>query len=129
MLAFKGRKIAVSTARTVSLGLLLLSLLAGAAITLIVSRGRRLDEAALIHRRYHSLLVVVHPISTAPGRPLVDVTEFPTLVKLAERYGLLILTWTRSGVETFVVQDENTTYRYRTGTRKTVRVEPVVMPV
>jgi hypothetical protein len=47
------------------------------------------------------------------GRPVIDVTTFATLAKLAERYGLLVLHWTRSGVETFVVQDENITYRYR----------------
>jgi hypothetical protein len=28
---------------------------------------------------------------------------------------LLVLHWSRSGVETFVVQDDATTYRYRTG--------------
>jgi hypothetical protein len=48
------------------------------------------------------------------GRPIIDVTTFPVLAKLAERYGLLILHWARSGGETFVVQDENTTYRYQT---------------
>jgi len=50
------------------------------------------------------------------GRPVIDVTTFSTLAKLAERYGLLVLHWSRSGVETFVVQDENITYRYRPGT-------------
>jgi hypothetical protein len=54
-------------------------------------------------------------MSAPPGRPVVDVTEFATLARLAERYGLLVLHWTRSGVETFVVQDEGTTFRYRTG--------------
>ena len=50
------------------------------------------------------------------GRQVIDVTTFPTLAKLAERYGLLVLHWNRSGVETFVVQDESITYRYRAGT-------------
>jgi hypothetical protein len=57
-------------------------------------------------------------MTTAPGRAPIDVTDFATLAKLAERYGLLILHWSRSGVETFIVQDENTTYRYRTGDTK-----------
>jgi hypothetical protein len=43
------------------------------------------------------------------------VVDFPTLAKLAERYELLVLHWRRSDVETFVVQDQGTTYRYRTG--------------
>ena len=59
------------------------------------------------------MLVPVHPMPAPPGRPVVDVPEFATLARLAERYGLLVLHWTRSGVETFVVQDEGATYRYR----------------
>jgi hypothetical protein len=50
------------------------------------------------------------------GRQVIDVTTFPTLAKLAERYGLPVLHWNRSGMETFVVQDESITYRYRAGT-------------
>jgi hypothetical protein len=46
---------------------------------------------------------------------VVDVTEFATLAKLAERYGLLILHWSRSEVETFLLQDEGMTYRYSSG--------------
>lgn len=75
------------------------------------------DEAASIRSRHRDLLVPVQPMPTAPGRPVVDVTDFATLVKLAERYGLLVLHWSRSGVDTFVVQDEGTTFRYRTATR------------
>jgi len=47
--------------------------------------------------------------------PVVDVAEFATLAKLSERCGQLVLHWTRSNIETFVVLDEGTTYRYRTG--------------
>ena len=111
-----GHQLAVSNARPLSLWLLALSLLIAVDVALMARQARRLEEGAVIRRRYGSLLVVVQPISASPGRPLVDVTEMKTLAKLAERYGLLILCWTRSGVETFVVQDENTTYRYRTGT-------------
>jgi hypothetical protein len=53
---------------------------------------------------------------TPLGRPVVDVVDFSTLAKLAQRYGLLVMHWSRSNVETFVVQDEGTTYRYRAGT-------------
>jgi hypothetical protein len=60
-------------------------------------------------------MVPVEPMSTPPGRPVVTVTDITTLVKLAERYRLLVLHWERSGIETFVVQDENTTYCFRTG--------------
>lgn len=62
-------------------------------------------------------------MSAPQGRPIIDVTTFSTLAKLAERYGLLVLHWARSCVETFVVQDENITYRYRAGT-ETISSEP-----
>ena len=44
---------------------------------------------------------------------MVDVPDFAALAKLAERYGLLMMHWTRSGIDTYVVQDEGTTYRFR----------------
>ena len=90
-----------------------------AMLALIARLSAPTSEAAGIRRRYAPLLVPVHPMPAPPGRPLVDVTEFATLARLAERYGLLVLHWTRSDVETFVVQDEGTTYRYRTSTGKT----------
>jgi len=56
------------------------------------------------------------PVALTPGRPVVDVPDVDSLVKLAERYGLLVLAWSRGGIDTYVVQDEGTTYRYRSGT-------------
>lgn len=67
-------------------------------------------------------------MSAPQGRPVIDVTTFPTLAKLAERYGLLVLHWNRSGVETFIVQDENITYRYRAGA-ESVHAESQPQPV
>ena len=32
-----------------------------------------------------------------------------------ERYGLFVMYWRRSGVDTFVVHDDATTFRYRPG--------------
>jgi hypothetical protein len=121
-----GWSISVIAARFMS-ALILLACALGAPVFVFLSRREHhLDEATLIRRRYSSLLVVVEPVSATAGRPLVDVPEIATLVKLAERYGLLILSWTRSGVETFIVQDENTTYRFRTGTAASAVVLPVV---
>jgi signal peptidase I len=108
-----GRKLLPATERALSLGLLILSGLAGAITLLLARLGRGASEGAAIRRRYSALLVEVDPITTSAGRPVIDVTEFPTLARLAERYGLLILHWSRSGTETFLVQDENNTYRYR----------------
>lgn len=105
--------ITAATARLVSAMLLLAVIVAGAGLLVVARRAAPLDEAAAIRRRYANLLVRVHPMPAPQGRPVIDVTSFATLAKLAERYGLLVLHWNRSGVETFVVQDESATYRYR----------------
>ena len=110
-----GWNITVATARVISVVLLLAALATAAIIVVFARRTAPSDEAAAIRRRYAALLVRVHPMSAPQGRPVIDVTTFSTLAKLAERYGLLVLHWKRSGVETFVVQDENITYRYRSG--------------
>ena len=110
-----GYHLTASMARVLAAVLILAALLAGVLLTLLARRSRPTSEAAEIRRRFAPLLVAVHPMPTPPGRPLVDVTEFATLAKLAQRYGLLVLYWSRSDVETFLVQDEGTTYRYRTG--------------
>lgn len=114
-LELRGLALPVTTARLASLLLALLSLVTGALVLLIQRRTAPASEAADIRQRYASLLVAVQPMPNAPGRPVVDVTDFLTLAKLAERYGLLVLHWSRSDIETFVVQDEGTTYRYRSG--------------
>jgi len=107
--------ITAGTGRIASSVLLLLACLAAAALIRFSRRTAPHKEGALIHRRYAPMLVRVQPTPPPPGRSVIDVTSFPALAKLAERYGLLILHWKRSGTETFIVQDDNTTYRYRTG--------------
>jgi len=108
-------QIQVSTARTAALVLLAGGLLAIAAIAVLGQMSAATSEGAQIRRRYAALLAPVYPMPTPPDGPVVEVTDFATLAKLAERYGLLVLHWSRSGVETFIVQDEGTTFRYRSG--------------
>jgi hypothetical protein len=105
----------VATARTLSAYLALGALLAAVALAFVARGSAPATEGAGIRRRYGSLLVRVEPMPTPPGRPVVNVTEFKTLARLAERYELLILHWSRNNTETFVVQDEGTTYLYRYG--------------
>jgi hypothetical protein len=114
-LGINGWNITAATARIISVVLLLAALATAAVVVVFARRTAPSDEAAAIRRRYAALLVRVHPMPAPQGRPVIDVTTFATLAKLAERYGLLVLHWTRSGVETFVVQDENITYRHRVG--------------
>lgn len=104
-----------AAARLISGVMLLTAMIAAVGILVFARRTAPADEGAAIRRRYAALLVRVHPMPMPHGRPVIDVTTFATLAKLAERYGLLVLHWARSEVETFVVQDENITYRYRTG--------------
>lgn len=108
------REMSVVTARTASIVLLGISLLAGALIVLLGAATRRRGEAAGIRRSYAPLLLRVHPMPAASGQPIIDVTDFAALAKLADRYGLFVMHWLRSDVETFVVQDTSATYRYRT---------------
>lgn len=110
-----GRSISVETARVLSLVLLAAALLGGLIVAFVGRSMRTATEGAAIRQRYASALVQVQPMPVRQGRPVVDVTDIATLVKLAERYGLLVLHWSRADIETFVVQDEGTTYRYRTG--------------
>ncbi|MDQ1712063.1 MAG: hypothetical protein QOE45_1513 [Frankiaceae bacterium] len=122
------RQLTVSAGRTLSVGMLLLSVLAALCLVLLAQWTAPADDSAAIRRRYAKLLLPVHPMPTVAGRPVVDVTAFATLAKLAERHGLLVLHWTRSDVDTFVVQDENTSYRYRTGdaVKPAADVQPTV---
>jgi signal peptidase I len=85
-----------------------------AAVILLVARRRTpLRTRADIERRYPQLLVPVEPMASPPGKPVVTVDNFPALVRLAERYGQMILTWRRPEADDFIVRDEGITYRYR----------------
>lgn len=127
MLGMNGVTISATMARVVSAVLFLAALATLGIVLVFARRTAPADEAAAIRRRYTALLVPVHPMPAAQGRPVIDVASFATLAKLAERYGLLVLHWARSGVETFVVQDENITYRYRAGA-ESAHAEPQAEP-
>lgn len=105
-LGVNGWTITAEAARVLSALLLLAATIAAAVLLVAARRTEPLDEAAGIRRRYSSLLVRVRPMAAPQGRPVIDVTTFASLAQLAERDGLLVLHWNRSGVETFVVQDE-----------------------
>jgi signal peptidase I len=106
--------IGVSAARTGSAVLVLLVALAAAGLVLLARRSGQVTEGEVIRRRYGKLLVEVAPMAPPPGRPVVRVTEFKTLARLAERYGLLVLRWSTPTSATFVVPDETVTYWYCT---------------
>lgn len=94
--------------------LLLIGAIGLAVVAVLIARRRMpLRTRAEIERRHPQLLVHVEPMASPPGKPVVNVDNFPALVKLAERYGQMILTWRRPDADDFVVRDEGITYRYR----------------
>ncbi len=113
-IALLGQELGVRTARIVSILLLLVGVVGGLEVRERARRAAARPEAERIRDRYGALLVDVSPVAPPPGRPVVDVPDFAALVRIAERYGLLVLHWTRSSTDTYVVQDEETVYRYRT---------------
>ncbi|WP_285689027.1 DUF5305 family protein [Actinoplanes sp. NBRC 103695] len=129
-LAAGGRDLVrVSTARAVSAALLLGSLLA-IAFLVAARRYRPVAEEEDIQRRYRPLLVEVTPTAPPAGRQVVRVTKFRTLVRLAERYSLLITHWPTEDSTMFSVQDESTTYWYATGSGTwPVPITTVAVPV
>lgn len=100
-------------ARSYAVLLLLFALAGAGAIAFVARRDTPVRTRAEIERRHPQLLVHVEPMASPPGKPVVSVDNFPALVKLAERYGQMILTWSRPDADDFVVRDEGITYRYR----------------
>ncbi len=118
-----GRSVDIATARSASLAAIALAGLLGLALLALARMHGPVDEAERIRARHKSLLLPVLPVALSPGRPVVDVPDIDALATLAERYGLLILHWQRSGVTTYVVQDEGTTYRFRSWAAQQPQVE------
>lgn len=128
-LGLLGRSLPVSALRLLSLLVLVGCAVAGAVVLRFARRSGAASEAAGIAQRYAALLLEVQPMPTVAGRPVVEVTAFSALARLADRYGLLVLHWSRSGIATFVVQDDSTTFRYRTGASLEGLDEPEVAEV
>jgi hypothetical protein len=90
-------------------------LLAGAVsilLAILLRRNKAFDEAARIRARYAHLLVPIL-VGDDLGWPPVDVTSFKALVRLAESAGQLILHHQADAVDTYLVNDNGTVYRYQ----------------
>lgn len=81
-------------------------------LAVLLRRNRAFDEAARIRTRYAHLLVPIL-IGEDLGWPPVDVTSFKALVRLAESAGQLILHHQADAVDTYLVNDNGTVYRYQ----------------
>jgi hypothetical protein len=91
----------------------------GALLALLWALGSRLvgpvPEVERIRTRYRDLLVPVLPMTLDPDRAVVDVPDVASLARLADRSGLPLLHWSQGEQHTFVVHDEGTTFRWRSG--------------
>ena len=81
-------------------------------LAVLLRRNQAFDEAARIRARYGHLLVPIL-IGDDLGWPPVDVTSFKALVRLAEAAGQVILHHQADAVDTYLVNDNGTVYRYQ----------------
>ena len=114
-IALLGLSLDVSAARTLSLIGLALSLLGAGILALATRRGSSDTEAASIRSRYGSLLIDVRESNLLVGRSLVEVASIDDLAKIAERNSRMILHQAHAGEHAYFVQEEDTTYCYRSG--------------
>ena len=108
--------ITVGTARIAAAIMLATSFVLLAAVLLMVRRMPSAPAAETIKKRYASVLVRVEPVAIPASQIVVEVSGFPALAKLAERFNLPVLNWDEGATDTFIVHDDSAVYRYRTST-------------
>jgi signal peptidase I len=107
-----GHVLRYATIAWIALGGLLLAGALAILLSVLLKRNRAFDEAARIRARYAHLLVPII-IGEDLGWPPVDVTSFKALARLAESAGQLILHHQADAVDTYLVNDNGTVYRYQ----------------
>jgi signal peptidase I len=109
---FLGATLSYSTLSRIGLLGFILCAVAIIPLAVLLRRNRAFDEAARIRARYAHLLVPIL-IGEDLGWPPVDVTDFKALVRLAEAAGQMILHHQADAVDTYLVNDNGTVYRYQ----------------
>jgi hypothetical protein len=119
-LSVRGLDLPVTTARWIAL---IGFLLAGSAALFSGLRllGDASDPAADVHRYRHLIVPIAAP-AYDPARPPIDVTSIGALAQLAERSERLILHHQADGVDTYLVDDEGTLYRYQAASNGVPRI-------
>ncbi len=109
---------AFATAHTVQNVLLIAMLwlgvfLAGLVITGIYACTTAEErQDALIHLKYGAMIVDIQWQNIKPTSPVIDITTIEDLARLAERHGTMILHMAFNALHYYLVQDNETTYRY-----------------
>jgi signal peptidase I len=126
-LAVAGHSASVQTIRWVALGGFVLAAVI-ALVAFVLKRGQPFEEAARIQEQYGHLMV---PIINAEdlGWPPIDVGSIKALVRLAQSGDRLILHHCGNGVDTYLVNEEGTVYRYQARPIKIVWQEWATAPV
>jgi signal peptidase I len=113
-LRVRGHGLGVVAARWIALAGFLLAV-AGTLLTGVRLLRQPLDPTSRIQARYRHLIVPIAGAAYDRARPPIDVASIEALVQLAERSERLILHHVDDGADTYLVDDEGTLYRYRSG--------------
>ncbi|MFZ1996874.1 MAG: signal peptidase I [Solirubrobacteraceae bacterium] len=111
-LSIAGHVLRYSTIAWIALGGFLLTAALSILLAVLLKRNQAFDEAARIRTRYGHLLVPI-TVGEDLGWPPVDVTSFKALARLAESAGQLVLHHQAGAVDTYLVNDNGTVYRYQ----------------
>jgi hypothetical protein len=112
-LLFFGRTIDLKMARKISVIMLVLSLL----VAIIPARSLYLEfrrsKSSQLRLQHHAILIDVEKGSSkTKDSHIIVVASFDDLVKMADRYGNMILHESRGKTHHYSIQDEGTLYRY-----------------
>ena len=118
-LTLPGFSVAISTLRVLAPIGFLIALGIGSILMVVVLRSPVLHEAARIKAKYGHMMVSItagHDL----GWPAIDVASIKALARLAESSGQLILHSHDDSVDTYMVNDEGSVYRYQARQPKVV---------
>ena len=120
----RGVGVSVWNARMLAIFGLLLSG-AGAVLAMFFEQRRPNDPVSDVRARHADLIVPIAGITYDSTRPPIDVTTIDAILKVAIRSERLILHHHLDGVDTYLVDDEGTLYRYQSANRP--KPEPVTV--
>jgi hypothetical protein len=108
-----GASVSVKTLREIALGGVLLSVLAAVLLFVLIKRSEPFGEAGRIQAQYGHLIVPIAGTADDLAWAPFDVPNIEALVRLAEACDRLILHYREDTLDTYLVNDEGTVYRYQ----------------
>jgi hypothetical protein len=108
-----GVTLTTKTLRSIAVGGLLLSVLAAVLLIVLIKRREPFGEAGRIQAQYGHLIVPIAGTAEDLAWAPFDVPNIESLVRLAEACDRLILHYREDTLDTYLVNDEGTVYRYQ----------------